>query len=117
MIGSFTLDDLRRIAETRVRGGGLDVIQPQWLTRERDFDLVARDGNVLVAVHAVIAQQGDSTDDVTELGEDLIHQIRGAAHAWMDDLGFSFELIRVDVLVLIPMLDDLVGVAYVEGVA
>lgn len=117
MTGSFTLDDLRVIAETRVHDIGLDVIQPRWLTGDRDFDFIARDGDVLVAVHVVIAQPGDSAGNVTEISEDGIHRIRGAACAWMGEHAFSFELIRVDALVLIPMLDDLVGVGYAEGVA
>lgn len=117
MTGSFTLDDWRLAAETYVHDYGLDVIQPRWLTGDRDFGLIARDGDVLVAVHAVIARPDDSTDDVTQLSEDRIHRIRGAARTWMIEHALRFPLIRVDVLALVPMLSDRVGVAYAEGVA
>lgn len=117
MIGSFTRDNLRDLAATFVHDYGLDVIQTRWRDRSDNFALVARDGDALVAVHVVIAQSEDSTRDVTALGEDLIHEIRGAAHMWVADHSFGYKLIRVDVLVLIPMLDDLIGISYVEGVA
>lgn len=117
MIGTFTADDLRALAETFVHDYGLDVIQPRWMEDDVPLDLIARDGNTLVPVHVIIAQPEDTTNDVTELGEDLIHQIRGAAHAWVDNHSFSYTFIRVDALVFIPMLDDLIGFSYVEGVA
>lgn len=54
-------DELRLAAETYVHDGGLNVIQPQWLTGDSNFGLIARDGHALVAVHVVIAQPGDSS--------------------------------------------------------
>lgn len=117
MIGSFTVDTLQALAETAVHDYGLDVIQSRWMEDDFTMDLIAGDGNILVAVHVVIAQPEDSTSDVAELSEDVIHEIRGAAHAWMTSHTFSYPRTRVDVLVLIPMLDDLIGLSYVEGVA
>lgn len=117
MIGCFTSDALQAITETYVHDYGLDVIQPRWMEDDFTMNLIARDGTTLVAVHVVIAQPEDSTNDVAELSEDVIHEIRGAAHAWVDSHAFSYPRIRIDALVLIPMLDDLIGLSYVEGVA
>jgi Holliday junction resolvase-like predicted endonuclease len=117
MIGSFTPDNLRNIAATAVHDLGLDVIQPDWLAHDDGFDFIARDGDVLVAVHTVIARADDSSRDLYQLGEDRIHQIRGAAHAWASGHSYPCELIRVDLLIFMPMLDDMLGVAYAASVA
>ena len=116
MIGVFTDDVLRACAETAVHEYGLDVIQPRWLEDDFALDCLARDGDVLVAVHVISAGPGDSASDVADLSEDLIHRIRGAAQAWTSRHAFPCSEIRIDVLLFLPMLNDVLGVSYLEEV-
>ena len=117
MIGSLTPEALRFVAETRVRDLGLDIIEVQWRPGDRDFDIIACGDDIMAGVHVVIARPEDYADDVTRPDLDRIRRIRRAADDWLIDHAFTLTPVRVDVLVLFPMLADLVGVAYIEGVA
>jgi Holliday junction resolvase-like predicted endonuclease len=107
----------RLLAEQLVHDVGLHVIQPAWLTGERDFCLLARENDQLVVVAVVIPNPHASYDDVLRFDPEDANTIRIAAQAWMEHHAFHFPDIRIDILTLIQTLSDMWLVTYTKAVA
>lgn len=125
MIGLSTDDVLRACAEAAMQGFGLEVVQPRWLKMiqapwlNEDFplDLLACDEDVLVAVHVISIGPEDSPDDFAELGSDVVLDIGLAIPLWMAMNAGPYSDVRIDLLVLRPMLDGTIHASYRRKVA
>jgi len=104
------------VAAAFIRDSGMRILERNWRCRDGEVDILARDGDTLVAVEVKTRSGKSHGTGLEAVTPQKIARLYGLAARWLDGRSEWFERVRVDVVALERFAGEFV-VRYERGVS
>jgi len=105
-----------RLAERYLSGEGMQILDRRWRCRYGELDLVARDGECLVACEVKTRRSISAVPALESISAAKLARLRRLTAAWLADRGQGYTDIRIDLVAVTipsrgaPVVEHLTGV-------